>query len=310
VPTPLLTARGEVVLSDGRRLAYSAAGPRDGFPVLYFHGAIGTPAHRSDGLEAEIARSGIRYLMVDRPGFGGSDPRPGRTVADFASDVEQLADALRFDRFSVVGTSAGAPYALACAWRLPDRMHAAAAVSSIPPGLSALAARGMDLRYRLPLFALGRWPRAIGRLADALIRLVRRRPGLVARVMSAGASTADRNLLADREAATTAARSFLAATARGAAPMVEDYLVVCHRGWGFDPADALGRVHLWHGSDDRLIPLEHVRPLAAALPNCLASVTPNDGHFFFRARIHHILAPLLPARDVVSGTERSADLAA
>jgi pimeloyl-ACP methyl ester carboxylesterase len=295
MPQPLLTARGEVELRDGRRLAYSAAGPRHGFPVLYFHGAIGTPAHRSDGLEAEIARSQIRYLMVDRPGFGGSDPLPGRRVGDFAGDVGQLADALGFERFSVVGTSAGAPYALACAWALPDRLHGAAAVSSIPPGLTPRAARGMDLRYRLPLFALGRWPRFVGRLADAAIRAVRRRPGLVGRVMSAGANPADRDLLADREAATTAARSFLAATARGAAPMIEDYLVVCHRGWGFDLRDALGRVHLWHGADDRLIPAEHVRPLAAVLPNCVATFTAHDGHFFFRARIGEILAPLLPS---------------
>jgi pimeloyl-ACP methyl ester carboxylesterase len=309
VPTPLLTARGEVVLSDGRRLAYSAAGPRDGFPVLYFHGAIGTPAHRSDGLEAEIARSGIRYLMVDRPGFGGSDPRPGRRVADFAGDVEQLADALRFERFSVVGTSAGAPYALACAAAHPDRLIGAAAVSSIPPGLRLRQACGMDLRYRIALAALARWPRFIARVGDAAIDLVRRRPSLLGKVISAGASTADRTLLAEREARETAARSFLAATARGAAPMIEDYLV-CRRDWGFGPSDVEGRVHLWHGIDDRLIPLRFVEPLAAALPNCLASFTPDDGHFFFRARIREIVAPLLPAHPLRPSAEQQAGLAA
>jgi pimeloyl-ACP methyl ester carboxylesterase len=290
---PLLTARGEVVLGDGRRLAYSAAGPRDGFPLLYFHGAIGSPPRRSEALEAEIERSRLRYVMVDRPGFGGSDQQPGRRVADFAADVEELADALGFERYSVVGVSAGAPYALACAAAHPDRLIGAAAVSSIPPGLRLRRARGMDLRYRIGLAALGRWPRLIARVGDAAIDLVRRRPGLLGKVISAGASTTDRTLLAEREARETAARSFLAATARGAAPMIEDYLV-CRRDWGFRPSDVDGRVHLWHGTDDRLIPLRFVEPLAVVLPNCLASFTPDDGHFFFRARIRDILAPLVP----------------
>jgi pimeloyl-ACP methyl ester carboxylesterase len=306
---PLLTARGEVVLSDGRRLAYSAAGPRDGFPLVYFHGAIGSPPRRSEALEAEIARSRLRYVMVDRPGFGGSDPHPGRRVADFAADVDQLADALRFERFSVVGVSAGAPYALACAAALPDRLIGAAAVSSIPPGLRLRRARGMDLRYRLALGALARWPRLIGRLGDAAIDLVRRRPSLLGRVISAGASATDRSLLAEQEARDTAARSFLAATARGAAPMIEDYLV-CRRDWGFGPEAVQGRVHLWHGTDDRLIPLRYVEPLAAALPNCVVSFTPDDGHFFFRARIGEILAPLVPASVRVDATGSPATLAA
>jgi pimeloyl-ACP methyl ester carboxylesterase len=69
-------------------------------------------------LDAAVASLGIQYLVVDRPGFGGSDPHPGRTVTDFADDVEQLADAL--GRFAVVGVSVGAPYALACARATPD----------------------------------------------------------------------------------------------------------------------------------------------------------------------------------------------
>src|SRR6185295_8620516 len=48
----------------------------------------------SPQLDALIAQTGIRYVVVDRPGFGRSEPSPGRTVAAFAADVEDLADAL------------------------------------------------------------------------------------------------------------------------------------------------------------------------------------------------------------------------
>ncbi|HEX6620627.1 MAG TPA: hypothetical protein VF024_13255, partial [Solirubrobacteraceae bacterium] len=50
----------------------------DGVPVIYLHGAIGTPVRRTAALDLLIAELGIRYLAVSRPGFGRSDPCPGR----------------------------------------------------------------------------------------------------------------------------------------------------------------------------------------------------------------------------------------
>src|SRR6266851_4974162 len=101
-----------VPLCDGRRLAFAALGPERGFPVLYLHGAIGAPLRPSPAFDAVVAEKRIRYVMVNRPGFGASDPKPGRTILDFATDVDQLADALGLDRFALIGVSAGGPYAL------------------------------------------------------------------------------------------------------------------------------------------------------------------------------------------------------
>lgn len=301
----MLSSTGQVGLRDGRRLSYAAAGAPDGFPVLYFHGAIGSPLRRSAQLEAAIERFGVRYVMVDRPGYRGSDALPDRAVAHFAPDVEDLADALGFERFSVVGVSAGGPYALACAWALPARTLAAAVVSSIPPGLAAGTARGMRLRFRLPLMAMAMAPHLSARLADGAIDLVRRRPGLVRRLMCAGADPVDRGVLAEREAADTAARSFLTATARGTQPMIADYLACCGE-WGFDPAAATGRVQLWHGVEDRLVPVAYARRLAAALPNCAPAFVAGDAHFFFRRRLDEILAPLVPGAAAAEDLELAA----
>ena len=66
----------------------------------------------------------MRLIAVDRPGIGGSDPKPGRVVANWAADVEDLADDLGLDRFAVSGWSAGGAYALACADALQPRVGA------------------------------------------------------------------------------------------------------------------------------------------------------------------------------------------
>jgi pimeloyl-ACP methyl ester carboxylesterase len=165
-----------VRLRDGRRLTYEALGRPGGFPVLYMHGAIGSPRWRSPALDAAVASLGLRYLIVNRPGFSGSDPRPGRPVADFATDVEDLDDALGWERFSVIGVSAGAPFALACAWALPGRVKAAAAASPmVPPGR-----RG--LRYRVPVAGF-RVPVAGPLAYDAALRMLHARSATAARTM-------------------------------------------------------------------------------------------------------------------------------
>jgi pimeloyl-ACP methyl ester carboxylesterase len=284
-----------IATRDGRRLTFSATGAAHGHPVLYLHGAIGSPLRRSPALEEAIARLGLRYVMVNRPGFGGSDPCPGRRVADFARDVEDLADALGYARISIVGVSAGGPYALACAWALPDRVAAAAVVSTVPPCFSPRRASGMDPRYRLGLMALAAAPRLASRLGDAVLGAPAVNPGLVGRAIRLGSSGSDHAAIGDPDARRAAARTFYAAAEGGVGQMVEDFLV-CLRPWGFDPEQVGGRVHLWHGLADRLVPARQAIRLAHAIPNCTGSLARGDGHFFFRDRLTEILGPLVEAQ--------------
>lgn len=245
---------GRVRLPDGRKLTYSAVGPDDGFPVLYCHGAIGSPRWRTPDLDAVAHRLSIRYLVLNRPGFAGSDPHPGRTVADFADDAADAMSTLGHDRFSVVGVSAGAPYALACGWALPERVVALAAVSPLGPPDGVGAAR--SLRYRIPLVPLG--CAGVGpALAHLTLRVLR----------------------LQRE---TSARA-----------MIDDYLV-CRGDWGFDPSEIRTQATLWHGRADRLVPLSHSLDLAAVIPACGARVDPDGGHFFYSRRLADIVGSLLP----------------
>jgi pimeloyl-ACP methyl ester carboxylesterase len=240
-----------------------------------------------------IAALGIRYLMVSRPGFGASDRLPGRALLDHAGDVSQLADALGLERFAVVGVSTGAPYALACAHALPDRVTAAAAVSSLSPwGVRG----GVPLRLRLALGALRRAPRTCTRLGDSVVRLLERHPGLLLRAMVSGAPDADRSLLDDPAASQTAALSFLAAArGTGVGEMITDYRL-CTASWGFEPREIATRVHVWHGRRDQLVPVGHAAALAAAIPDSRIELDPDDGHFFFRRRLREILGGLVGRR--------------
>jgi pimeloyl-ACP methyl ester carboxylesterase len=279
-------------LADGRRLAYSVTGPRDGTPVVYCHGAIGTPVNATIDLEALSAELGIRYIAPSRPGIGGSDRQPGRTILSFADDARQLVDHLELDHFSVVGVSAGGPYALALSHALRSRVRRVAVVSSLSPLCSPHAIPGMSRRIRIPLATLHAHPVAVRRLGNALLPLLSVRPGLLGRVISAHAAPGERAQLAGGGERRAAAAAFFDSCPDGVGGLIEDYRVYAGA-WGFAPAEVYSPVDLWHGVADPLVPVEHALQLAAALPHCETYFDAEAGHHFFRARLATILERLI-----------------
>jgi pimeloyl-ACP methyl ester carboxylesterase len=99
--------------------------------VLLAHGGPGSRLLCPD--EDATAVAEVRLLTVDRPGYGGSDPRPNPTLLGWADDVQALADRLGLERLAVVGFSAGGGYALACAARMPERIGAVGLASCEGP---------------------------------------------------------------------------------------------------------------------------------------------------------------------------------
>src|SRR2546425_12653883 len=63
--------------------------PPDGAPVLFFHGA---PGSRLQCPDPDLP--GVRLVTMDRPGYGGSDPKPARRLVDWHDDVAAVLDHL------------------------------------------------------------------------------------------------------------------------------------------------------------------------------------------------------------------------
>jgi pimeloyl-ACP methyl ester carboxylesterase len=298
------SARRSLRLADGRRLTYSDAGPRDGSPVVYCHGAIGTPLDGAVDLERIADELGVRYLAVSRPGIGGSDPAEGRTVVGFAADVGELLDALRIERCAVVGVSAGGPYALAIAYALGERVSRVAVCSSMSPLCAPHRTPGMQRRIRLALSVLAGAPGLCATIGDLGVPVIRRHPELLTRVIAAHAAPGERRMLERPDERSAASASFLDAASEGVRGMIEDYLVYS-RDWGFPVSEVSTDVHLWHGLEDPLVPIEHALQLAILLPRCRVFLDPEEGHHFFRRNLFKILAVLVgriddPGEEVAS----------
>jgi len=253
-------------------------GDPKGHPVFALHG---TPASRLiyGPIAADAAKKGIRLISYDRPGYGGSTPRPGRRIVDSAADVAAIADALQIDRFGVWGHSGGGAPALACAATLEGRVVGACSLSGVAPypaeGLDWLAGTGeLNVEdFRLMLKDREAWEtKSRNDRAEMLSWDVSRlREGL-----ASVCSEVDRQVLTGEFA------SFLLAQGReglrpGDEGMRDDSLATI-KPWGFDLARIHVPVQVWHGGQDRFVPITHGQWVAARIPNVDAHLERAEGH--------------------------------
>ncbi|KAH0838471.1 hypothetical protein J3R83DRAFT_6785 [Lanmaoa asiatica] len=100
-------------------------GDPNGFPLVVFLG-LGCVRHIM-GLYDEMADClGLRLIAIDRWGLGRTEvpqSKSARGIMEWASAVEEVLDQLQIYECSVMAHSAGAPYALSFANRVPERIR-------------------------------------------------------------------------------------------------------------------------------------------------------------------------------------------
>ena len=276
-----------LTLPDGRVLCYAEFGATRGRPVLYCHGFPGSR------LEAAFAHGiastlGARLIAADRPGMGRSDASPGRTVLAWTDDAGALVEHLGVETFSVLGVSGGAPYALACAYRFAQRLRAIAVVSGVAPP-QALATTSLASASGLGLRLARAVPWATPPVCRMLAFAARNASPLLMTLVAAKASARDRRVLAISEFRGTLAASLREAFESDARGAICELDLLCSP-WGFDLADVRVPVALWHGADDRVVPMSMGLHLAGALPDCRATYAPGHGHY---SLVHDYAEPIL-----------------
>lgn len=289
-PTQVTMNFQAVSLPDNRLLAYAEYGDREGFPLFFFHGIPGSRLFRP---AEEITRQmGIRLICTDRPGYGQSSFQPKRRLLDWPADVAFLADSLGIERFAVAGHSGGGPYALACAYALPQRVTLAAVISGLGPIEAPQALQGMWARNRLGL-RLGRfipWPfwRLLIWLFFHKEANERRAAEDTGHKGSSQRPRADAGLWKDPAIRAVCYQSEAEAFRHGTLGHAWETRLIT-RPWGF-PIEAIRTpVHLWHGGADNLAPIHMARFLAARIPNAFLHFYPDEAHLLLFPRWAEIL---------------------
>lgn len=270
---------GAEVLRDGRRLAWAEWGPADGTPVVFCGGA-GWGRWLGFGSDV-LTELGVRLVAVERPGLGDSTPAPGRTLLDWADDIDRLD----LGEPAVVGFSQGAPFAFACAAR-----GIAASV--------AIVSGGDELAY--PGLAV---PPEVRQLVDAVAADPAGAEADFAEFGSAerlwrlsidNSPEVDREIYRQPRFRKAFRRALDAGFAQGPAGYARD--TVLHLSpWPFRVEDLSGRVQLWYGGRDRNAthsPDAGVT-LAARIPGAARHYVPEAGGALLWTHAREILLDLL-----------------
>ena len=284
-PARPLDSERTLSLPDGRLIGYAEYGEPNGRPVLFFHG---TPGSRILGADANqlAAEAGIRLIALERPGYGLSDDRRGHLVSDWPADAAFAAGQFGLQRFAVAGVSGGAPYALACAASLGDRITAVTLISPAGPTDDLAAYSSMERRM-LRWSRNGR-SRRVELLAAVGGFFIRRFPGLA---LPRIPGDADRRVLKDRAIRAAVTSHLQEGFRHGPRGVADDYAALA-RPWGFEFADVHIPVHIWQGEDDRLVPASVAIALLRRLPNADSTLVPNTGHLLIFEQTREILGSL------------------
>jgi pimeloyl-ACP methyl ester carboxylesterase len=288
-PRPNLT----VTLPDGRLLGYAEYGDPSGAPIFGFHGTPGSRLMFS--LAHPVALNlGIRLIAPERPGFGISTYQRGRTLASYAIDIADFADALAIGQFAVAGVSGGGPYAAACAALLPDRVSALGLVSPVGPMAGAEK------------------PPSIGKGHYFAFRITPRMPPLLAAIFAFGryaflyapnaiygfllhrASRSDWKILSRGEVR----RNLLQGVAEGCRPGIGagmQEMRIFSRPWNVPLQGITAPAFLWQGMADRNVSIAAALCLAELVPHCRTRRIENAGHYWIFDNMAEVLQTLAGA---------------
>ncbi len=273
-PTKTITTR------DGRTLAYLDVGDPRGPLVIHNHGG---PSSRLEALLfADTAtKNGLHFICVDRPGIGQSSPQQARSFAGWAEDLVTIADSLGYREFGVTGWSGGGPSALAAAAYIdPLRLRH---VSSIAPACYGAFGENWPADHLSRADAMG------GFLAlhfETGFRLMYAALGITAehfrttyvRDIAKAVNDYDRQIVLRPDIEPAFGDMSAECFAQGSDGLVRDCELL-YRNWSFDVRAIERKVHLWQGTDDRLVAPFINQTVADRMPGTVWHSIAGAGHF-------------------------------
>ncbi|EDX87402.1 hydrolase, alpha/beta fold family, putative [Synechococcus sp. PCC 7335] len=236
-----------------------------------------------------IKRSGLYLIAPDRPGIGRSDPQPNRSFSDYVKDVEFLAGALGWNKFSTLGVSGGGGYGVACAAKIPNRLHTVVMASGAWqadaikhfPIAQRLAWR---LAQRFPLINLLTLKLELQSLNDSAERRLAK--------MKKRVSPVDYDFVESQNRVETVRQMSAESMCQGLKGVAWDTQLYLKE-WDFNVDKIQMPLTFLHGEQDITIPIAVAKQVAASLPTAQLTTYPAEGHLTLIANQFETIASKL-----------------
>ncbi|ONK77590.1 uncharacterized protein A4U43_C02F8210 [Asparagus officinalis] len=288
---PPITA-SRIKLRDGRHLAYLETGvPKENanHKIIFVHGFYSCRYDHLPISPQVLEELGIYLVSFDRAGYGESDPDTKKTEKSTPLDIEELADQLQLgSKFYVIGFSMGGEVVWGCLKYIPHRLKGAALLGPVsnfwwpnfPANVSKAAWNQQTLHDKLAVgvahyvpwltywWNTKKWFSSSGVIAM--------RPELF--------SPGDLKVMHKFSARGHYMGQILQ---QGEYHSLHRDMMVGFGNWKFDPLElddpfpnGDGSVHLWHGAEDRIVPVLSSQYIGQKLPWVHYHELPESGHMF------------------------------
>lgn len=261
----------------GRRLFVQEWGEH-GLPVVVLvHGFPGCADH-GQLMSGSSYWNSFRLIAMDRPGYGKSEVQTDLTPLAFAEQVGRLLDKKGIQQFSILSVSGGAPYSMALAYLMKERVLRMTSVAGVAPMtlrnfsyMNSRQKKTWALRNfvpeRLLRFGMNRvWKSSLEKFEQ-----------LVFTEMETF-NEQDRRVFADPVVGPILTETTRQALRQGPSGILQD-MRVYSKSWGFPLQDIRCPVTLWHGSEDDVVHPRFALDMQDRLPKARLHLISNEGHY-------------------------------
>jgi pimeloyl-ACP methyl ester carboxylesterase len=267
-------------LRDGRTLSYIEFGDPTGHPIFYAHSGPGSRLEGKLFHEEALCRN-YRFIATDRPGMGESTYLPNRKLLDYPKDITELADALGIDKFGVMGWSGGGAHTTVCGYAIPKRLlfnisFAGYTNFAQMPGAEEYLESKMD---QVSVGLSKKHPRLFKIFFDILSVSEKLFPESTYKAVMKTLCESDQKIAAEQDFKDVFIESQVEAFRQGSQGVTSD-AAVHYVDWGFKLEEILFNLHVFHGTEDHLVPLEFGQHVSKIVPNCELHIMKGEGHLF------------------------------
>lgn len=280
-----------ITLSDGRKLSYCEYGDKNGFPVLYCHGSQSSRYEMHYDLSFAINNK-IRIISIDRPGHGLSDYNFNGSILSFADDANELMNQKGIDKYSILGMSAGAPFAMGIAFKHSENVVKLGIVSGFAP-YNDKSKTQLSKEINVLLSVAKSFPLFLRLMLKIQNWQLKRNPkkalGNFLKVMS----DADQEILKNKSVMDIIEKMFTEAFRNGSKGVAHEISKILVEDWNFQLNEIRVPTYIWHGSEDLNVPKGWAEIVNEEIPNSKLIIFENEGHLIIFKNAEDIFSTLL-----------------
>ena len=265
-----------ITLNDNRKLGFSEYGNTTGSPIVYCHGSQSSRLEMHYDLDFALQHN-LRIITIDRPGHGLSSFNPTGTILGFAQDVKQLMNHLKIEEFSVVGMSAGSPFALGLAYLFPNNVQQLAIISGFAP-YNTSSKSHLTKEVKVMLNLAKSLPFLLKLMLKIQVKQLKKNPKKALAGFLKIMSEPDQEVLKNKAVTTIIEAMFQEAFRNGSEGVAYEISQLLVKDWKFELKEIQVPTFFWQGKKDNNVPYQWAELMQKEIPNAKLTLYPEEGH--------------------------------